>query len=171
MDFDRIDRTQRIGDMCHRHQSSTFIQQRLEDFHLQISRIVDGNNAQFGSCLLAQHLPGNDVGVVLHPAQNNLVSGPQTAASITLRDQIDRLCGTAHENDFIGTGCVDQLLHFSARVFVGIRGTLTEGVNTAMHIGVVAAVILALGIYHRLWLLRGGSVIEVHQRLALYSGS
>jgi len=56
--FDRIDRAQRVRDVRDRHQTGSFIQQRIVLIHQQFAGVVHWNHAQFGVLLFAEHLPG-----------------------------------------------------------------------------------------------------------------
>ena len=62
-------------------------------------RVVDRRHAQARAGALAQHLPGHDVGVVLHVGDQDLVARRRRGAPEALRHQVDRLGGAAHEDD------------------------------------------------------------------------
>src|SRR5690606_4693728 len=49
----------------------------------------------------------------------------------------------------------------------GLGGLVAEGMGSAVHIGVVAAVVVADGVDHRQRLLGGGGVVQVHQGVAV----
>ena len=95
----RIDRAQRVGDMRDGQQFRARSQQLGQLVHHQLAAVVDGNNPQLGALFLAKHLPGNDVGVMLHGRDEHFVAGAHVFAAIGLRDQVDAFRGAAHEDD------------------------------------------------------------------------
>ena len=55
--------------------------QQLREFvEQQLAAIVDRRDAQLGAFFLAQHLPGHDVGVVLHGGDEHFVAGADMCA-------------------------------------------------------------------------------------------
>ncbi|VEB60129.1 Uncharacterised protein [Salmonella enterica subsp. enterica] len=58
------------------------------------------DHAQFSAFALAQHLPGNDVGVMLHLADDNVIPGANIFRSPTVGDKVNALRRTAHEHQF-----------------------------------------------------------------------
>src|SRR5277367_1547122 len=75
-----------------RHQRNDRLQM---DFALSVHR----RNHEFRAGLLAHHLPGHNVCVVLQMRDQDLVAGAQGRSCIALRHQVDRLGGAAYEND------------------------------------------------------------------------
>ena len=65
-EFDRIDRSQRVGDMSHRHQFRAGTEQGREGVQDQLAGVVDRHDTKYGSGLLREDLPGHDVRVVFH---------------------------------------------------------------------------------------------------------
>ncbi len=63
---DRIDGAERVRDVADRDHARARAEQLRVFIEHQLAAIVDGNDAQNRARLFAQHLPGNDVGVVLH---------------------------------------------------------------------------------------------------------
>ena len=53
-------------------------QQRLERRHVQLARVGDRGDAQLDAVRVAQHLPGHDVGVVLHLGDQHRLPGRST---------------------------------------------------------------------------------------------
>src|SRR5580692_1871438 len=102
-----------------------FVQQKL-------ARIVDGSHSQIRTLLLAKNLPRDDIGVMLHGGDNDLVSVANVGASPRLGHEVDALGGSAHKNNFPGIGGVQKPLHGRARFFVTCRSFFGESVHAAM---------------------------------------
>ena len=105
--------------------------------------------------------------MMLHGRDDDFVSGPDVPAAETLGDEVDALGGAADEDDFACFGRVDEALHLGARILVGLRGPLAEQVNAAMDVAALGRVKAFQGVEDRLRLLRGGRVVEIHQRPAV----
>ena len=86
---DRVDRSQRVGQMDEGHQLRPRAKQLFELVHLQLAAVVDGRNAETGVCLLAQQLPRDDVRMVLHMGDENLVPRADVLTTEALRHEID----------------------------------------------------------------------------------
>ena len=71
---DRVDRAERVGDVGDRDELGARPDELLELVEQQLAGVVDGRDAQTGAPLLADHLPGDDVGVVLHRRDEHLVA-------------------------------------------------------------------------------------------------
>src|SRR5687767_15158932 len=72
--FDRVDGPQSVGDMDHTDQTGAIIQKLFVLLQDQLAAVVDRDDAQPRTGLFAQHLPGNDVGVMFDPADQDLVT-------------------------------------------------------------------------------------------------
>mmetsp|Transcript_975 Transcript_975/g.2693 ORF Transcript_975/g.2693 Transcript_975/m.2693 type:complete len:422 (+) Transcript_975:27-1292(+) len=116
-----------------------------------------------GSRALREELPGHHVGVVLHLAHHDLVTGAHVIQAPRVRDEVDGLRRATREDDFPPRCCVDKLCHLVPRTLVRIRGAHGEGVGAAVHVGVITLIVVA----HRLddfsRLLRRGGTVEVDQ--------
>ena len=143
-------------------------QQLRQLVQLQLAAIVDRQHAQLGALLLAQHLPGHDVGVMLHRGDQDFIAGADVLAAIALRDQVDGLGRAAHKDDLALVGGIQKALHRAPRRFVLLGRVLGEIVHAAMNVGVVALVVMRDGVDHRPRLLRGRGVVEVHQRMPVH---
>ena len=64
--FHGIHRAQRVRNMRYGNKLCPFIQQRVVFVHQQFAGVVHRNHAQLRALLFAQHLPGDDVGMMLH---------------------------------------------------------------------------------------------------------
>jgi len=78
--------------------------------------------------------------VVLEPGDEDLIARPDEAASPRIRDEVDRLGGTADEDTFVdGTG-VEEATNRLARGFIGLRRARGEFVRRAVDIRVLVGV-------------------------------
>ena len=81
-------------------------------------------------------------------------------------DEIERLGGAAHEDDFAALAGVDELADAAARAFVGKGRLLAEEVDAAMDVGVFASVVALERVDDRQRLLGGRAVVEIDEILA-----
>ncbi len=144
------------------------IEQTLQLVHAQLPGVGHGHDAQGRPLFLAQHLPGDDVRVVLHRRQHHLVAGVDIHAAKRLGDKVDRLRGAARENHVANARSANKALHAEARLFIRLGGPLAERVDGTMHVGVVRLIVMANRLDDRAWLLRRCGVVEVDQRLAVH---
>ena len=112
-------------------------QQRLERRHVELAGIGDRGDAQLDAVRVAQHLPGHDVGVVLHRRDQHRLARLQHAAAVAVGDQVDRLGAVAGEHDLAAVGAFSSRGHRVARGFVGLGGALAHPVQAAMDVGVL----------------------------------
>ena len=135
---------------------------------LQRPLVSDRNHPQRRALFLTHHLPGHDVGVVLHGGDHHLVSRAETCTPERLGHQIDAFGGVAREDDFVRGGCVDEALHRGAGVLERLSGALAEQVDAAMDVRIVLAVVGHQRVKHRTRLLRRRGVVQVHERFAVH---
>ena len=105
---------------------------------------------------------------MLHHREENFVPLLEVGVTPGARHQIDGLTGIAGEDNLAGTGGTHEGRRRAAGRLKGIGGAGTELVRSAVHVGVIAAVVL-LQLKHLTGLLAGGRVIEVDQRPAIRS--
>ena len=82
--------------------------------------VVDGRNAQPGALFRAEHLPGNDVGVMLQPGDDDLIVLLNIAPAPTLRHQVDAFGGSSDEYDLARGSGIEKTARLLARGLVGI---------------------------------------------------
>ena len=159
-----------VADMHQAHQTSAVAELGAEVVEIQFTGFRDADVAQHTTGALGQQLPGHQVAVVLHEGEQHLIPRAQVGVTPAAGHQVDRLAGIAGEHDLPRTGCTDELRSRGPGGLEGFGGADAELVGTAMHIGVVAGVVVLQGLEHRERLLAGGSVIQVDQR-ATVSGA
>ena len=149
--------------------------------------VVDGDVAQGGAGAERQLLPGDQVGVVLHFGDHNLVArfqgevlqpgitpalgSPQRRVGERIADQVQALGGVGGPDGFLVVGA-HEVGEGLAGVLEDLRGLDGKVVGAAVHGGVALFVELLLGFDHAERVLRRGPGIKVDQRLAVdQSGS
>src|SRR5881394_851772 len=153
--------------MGHRHQLRALIEQRLVLIHQQLAGIIDWNHAQPGALLFAEHLPRDDVRVVLHGRDDDLIAGANELATITMHDEIDAFGSAAHEDTFLYVARVDEALHLFARSLISSRRPHAQIVHPAMNVRVFLLKILRAAFNHNGWDLRRRGIVQIHERLAV----
>ena len=165
--LDGQDSPKGVGDMGDGNELCAGGKHLLVLVHQELAGLVDGNDAKDDTLFLAEHLPGNDIGVVFHVGNDNFVAWPETLFPERLGDYVYAVGGTASEDDLVVIGGVEQALHLGAGTFVVLSGVLAEGVDTTVDVGVFGGVVAHQLVDYRLGLLGGGAVVEVDQRLAI----
>ncbi len=163
----RIDGPEDVGDVGHAHRAGALVEELLVLLEDQFAVVVHRDHPQAGAGLPADELPGDDVGVVLHLRDEDLVPLAQPGAAPALGDQIDGLGRPAHEDDFARAGGVEEALDLTARSFVGLGGAHAQLVHAAVDVGAIPPVEMVHRTQHRLGLLGRRSVVEVDQRMAV----
>src|SRR5690606_13255962 len=100
-------------------------------------------------------------------ADEHLVAGLQAASAVALCHQIEAFGGAARPDDFLAAG-VDEVRHRLACAFKGGGGGVGQGVGAAMHVAVEGAVVVVQRLDYHGGFLRGGGIVQIHQRLAVY---
>ena len=165
--LDGIDGAQHVADVsdadyfCFRGEEPfVFIQQ-------QFAAVVHGDDAKHDAALGGLQLPGDDVAVVLHGGDDDLVARLHLRLAEGGRQEVDALRGASGEDDFAGRAGVDKPAHGLAAGFVQLCGLLGEEMHATVYVGVSIIVFVGDGFDHRAGFLRGGAVVQVDQRLAV----
>ena len=138
-----------------------------ELFHVELAAVVDRHHAQPGAGLPAYDLPRNDVRMVLHRGDDDLVTRSETGPRIALCDQVQPLGGAAHEDDLAAVGRVQERLGRVPRRLVGARCALAQRMQSPVDVRIVGFVIAADRIDDPARLLARCAVVEVHERPAV----
>src|SRR5581483_7617354 len=128
-----VDRAKRIGNVSDSDDLCARANQFLELVQQQLALIVDRDDAQLRALLLAQNLPGNDVRVVLHRADEHLVACTDVCASVGLSYEIDSLGCSTDENQFFHSRSIDELPRRFPCRFMLSGCVLRKKVNAAMN--------------------------------------
>jgi len=164
---DRVDGAQRVGDVDHADDLGSLRQHFSVALELELARVGDRHDLELRPRHLAKQLPGDDVGVVLHARDQNLVAGTQPRSDKARGHQIDALGGAAGEDDLTAVGGAEVVLDGGPCALIRHRSPLREQVDASVNIGAVVLVEVADGVDHLLRLLGGGRVVEIDQRTAV----
>ena len=104
-------------------QASFLIEQIRQYLQLQRTVGVERNHTQLCTHSRAKHLPGNNVSVVLHLADDDVIARSHVAVAPAIGDQVNAFRGAADKHQFFrGTGIDKQrstlahVLHFLGRL-------------------------------------------------------
>ena len=101
--------------------------------------------------------------MVLELGNDNLIALANQRITKTASQHIETVGSAFGEDNLFGGLGVNELGDFLARLLVFLRCHLAEVVHAAVDIGIPMAVCLSNSVYHRLWFLRRGSIIQIHQ--------
>ena len=85
----RVDRAQHVGHRCHGNEFGLRREILIELRKVEPQVIGEWQPAECRSTFLANHLPGNDVGVMLHVGDENFVARVQKLCSPRASDNVD----------------------------------------------------------------------------------
>ena len=152
--------------------TATSLVLRVEEFlklvEQKFARVVDRDHAQNGALLLAQDLPGHDVGVMFHGRDDDLVASVEGLPAVTMRDEVDGLGDAAREDDLALRRGMQKVLHFHTGIFIGLRRFLTQVVGTPVNVGIFFRVVAMHCINHHLRFLARGGIVQVDQRFPMH---
>ena len=129
----------------------------------QVALVVDWDDLDADAFPLCQHLPRHDVGMVFHHGENHLVTLVEKSLSERERDEIDGLCGSPGEDDFVCAAGIDELPYPLPGGFMQVGGSLGEVVDAAVDVGVGIEIFLTHSIQHAKGFLRGGCIVEIDE--------
>ena len=105
-----------------------------------LAGVIHWHNFQARALFGSQLLPGNNIGVMLQPSDQDFVTRTDVLPAPTLRNQIDSLSGAADEDDFLRGRRVQEPAHLVSGLLVRIRGARGKLVGGAMNIRVLVFV-------------------------------
>ena len=158
-----IDRTKRIRgvDKGNDFRARTNLLREVPEINL--ARRGDVRHDDTGAALLGRLLPRDDVRVVFHAGEQDLVACLQPALGQPVGHEIDPLGRATDKDNIARRRRADEARHIFAGTVVGIGSHLTQIMHTAVDIPVLLAVIAVNGLEHLARFLRGGRVVEVNQ--------
>ena len=162
---DRIDRAERVADVGERDKLRLEAQEHLEDVESEDAVIGDRDELEVAVALLDEELPRDEVRVMLHLGQHDRIAALDVPPAPRVRDEVDRLGRVAGEDDLVAVRGVDEPGDARACRLVRGRRLLTDRVDPAMDVRVVAAVVRGDRIEHRARLLARGRRVEVDERM------
>ena len=132
-------------------------------FEIYLARWSDVDHDNKRASLLRRLLPGNNIGVVFHAGEQDLITRFQPALGQPVRHQIDPLGRPAHKDNIARRRRADKTRHLLPGAIIGIGRDLAQIMHTAVDIPVLLAVIAVNGLEDLARFLRGGRIVEVNQ--------
>ncbi len=118
-------------------------------------------DAQLDTHLIAQNLPGNDIGVMFQRRNQNGVARLQMRPPPGGGDQVQPFGRPAHEDDFLVGRGINEPRHLRPHPFIGIGRIGRELINPPVDIGVAGGIKGADRLDHAFRLLRRCAAIEI----------
>ena len=165
--LDRVDGAKGVGDVSAGNHLDPLIQHASVGGHIDGAGSIHRDSFHRGALLGSNHLPGHDIGMVLHGGDQHPVTWLQIDPPPGSRDQVQAFSGAFGPDNLARFGSIDKGRHLATRVLEFFRRTLSQGMRTTVHIAVVVAVIIDNRLDYRFGLLRGRCVIQIHQRMAI----
>src|SRR6185312_12192144 len=97
--------------MRDRDQLGARAEQLFELGKMEIAFLVDWHPFEHRALALAQKMPRNDVGMVLHDRKHDFVARLDALTAERIGNQIDRLGGVASKDDFLAPPRVEESSH------------------------------------------------------------
>src|SRR5437773_7021394 len=116
--------------MCDRDDTGSRTKEFFVLLHEELSPVVDRRDAEAGALLFAKDLPRNNIGMVFHLGNEDLITRPDMLAPKAAGYQIDALRGAPHEDNLPSLRRIDELLYLDPRILVSPRGSFTESVHS-----------------------------------------
>src|SRR4030095_4146889 len=110
--------------------------------------VVERDHLESCAYLLTQDLPGDNIRVVLHGGDDNLIAPREERSAVALCDQINGLGRPADEDDLTRISSVEESSHRLPGALVGVRCTFAQRMDATMHIRILRRIIPAERIDH-----------------------
>ena len=163
---DGVDGSEDVADMADADETRALVEEGAEGFHVETSVGEDGNDAQEDALAVAEELPGDDVGVMLHDGEDDFVAVFEEGTEAG-GHEVDCLGGAAGEDDFAGGGGVNVSADALAGGLHHRRGLLGYGEDATVDVGLVLIVHIVDGLDHATRGLGCGGIVEVDERTAV----
>ena len=134
--LDRIDGTECIRDMVNRNHAGVGIEECLVDLQVKNTLVGKRNDAESGTFLFTSQLPRNDIGVVLHARDDNLVVFANELTAESGSNQVDTLGSATGENNLFGAGSMNKLLDLLTHSLVAFGSKCGEMVGATVDVAV-----------------------------------
>ena len=131
----------------------------LLKIHAAIRRALDKFQLRAG--LAADHLPRQQIAVVLHDGHEHLIARLDVRQAVAVGDEIQALGRVAGKDDLARRLCADEAAHRLARLLINIGRLDTQRIQAAQRVCVVAAVEIRHCIEHTLRALGRGCVVDI----------
>ena len=154
--------------MRHRDDAGPVAQLGLEAVHRKGAVFLQHEGADAGAGLLGHHLPGNDVGVVLGDADQDLVAGLKPRLGPAAGNQVERHGGAGGQNDLVARLGANEAGNLATHRLIQVGRRLGQEMQPAMHIGVCVLIGRHQRVENLLRLLRRCRAVEINKRLAVH---
>jgi hypothetical protein len=163
------DRWERAEHVAHRGEREHFgtVEEPVEVGEVELPVGGERHPTDLDAELVAQHLPRDDVGVVLHVGEHDDIAFAEVGAAPRAGDQVQRLGRVLGEDHLVGGGCVDQAGDCCSGTFVRLGRFTGEPVRAAVDRSVGVLEELGHRIDHPARLLRRVAGVEVDERLTV----
>src|ERR1043166_3918876 len=166
--LDGVDRAERVRDVADADELRALAEERVELVEQEFARVVHRDDPEARALLLAEHLPGDEVRVVLHLGDDDLVTLSDELAPVAVHDEVDGLGDAAHEDALARLARVQEPSRLLARALVGRGRLLAQVVDAAVYVRVLLAQVFRAALDDDARNLRRGRVVEVDERLAVH---
>ena len=157
----RVHRPQRVRDMHQRDDLHAGRQPAPEVVEVEFAGVGDRNRRDPRADRLGDHLPGNDVGVVLHLGDQHLVALAERVAPQAGGREVQPLGGAPDEDDLLRGLRGEEGRHPRPRLLVLPGGPFRQDMDAAVDIRVAGLVHPVHGVEHRPRLLGARRVVQV----------
>ncbi len=162
----RVDRAEHVRDVHEPHERRPALQQHVQSLQVELAVAEHRHVGELGLAVLAEQLPGDDVGVMLHLGQHDEVAPLHVLATPRIGDQVDGGGRIGGEDGLLGSR-PEPVRDPRPRPLVQIRGLDRERIHAAMDRRSRLGVVAGHRIDHRLRRLRGGGRIQIRDRVAV----
>ena len=131
----------------------------LPEIHTAVRRALD--ELQLRAGLTANHLPRQQVAVVLHDGHEHLVTRLDVRQAVAVGDEVQALGRVAGKDDLTRRLCADEAAHRLARLLIDIGRLHAQRIQPAQGVRIVAAVEIRHCIEHTLRALGRGCVVDI----------
>ena len=163
----RVDRSERVRDVDNSDYLHAWIEHLLVFVKLNLSTLVDWNDADLRAGPLGEELPGDYIRMMFHHRQQNLVAGADEFRPKTVGDKVDALGYPVCQDDLVRFRGVDKVLNLDPCTIEFTRRHFAQVVDATVYIRVLLGVEAAHGVDDHLWTLGSRRAVQVDQRAAL----
>ena len=103
----RVYQPKHIGNMGKADQFSPGVQKALQIIKRKMSVLINSPHPELCSLFFAEHLPGNDIGMVLAFGNYDFIAGLDEFTAERVANKVDRSGGAGSENNLGMRACAD----------------------------------------------------------------
>ena len=143
----RVHRAQDVGHVRQCQYPGAVAQQTIERVQIQFTLWSDLDGSHLRARALGHHLPGHDVGVMFHMADENFVTRLE-AAGQAIGHHVDGLGGATGPDNLAGAVSVQERANLLPGALEGAGGAVAKRVGAPMDVGMHFPVIAIHGVQH-----------------------